>query len=60
MLDREFKFAALRERNLSFVHATFFHGQEVAQTKALLIADNDIRFHVQTHNPVSENHPLFK
>ena len=60
MLDKDFRFESLRERNLSYSHTTLFHGKEVAATRDLLVAENDIRFHVQTHNPIGENNALFK
>ena len=59
-LDNDFRYVELRERNLSYSHTTLFHGKEVAATRDLLVSENDIRFHVQTHNPIGENNALFK
>ena len=74
-LDKNMEFLSMTERHLSWVHATIFHGKEVIRchfiaisdfvlqmtpSKNILIPENDIRFHVQTAEPIATNSNLFK
>jgi len=59
-LDKNMEFVSMTERHLSWVHATIFHGKEMTPSKNILIPENDIRFHVQTAEPIATNSNLFK
>ena len=61
-MDENFKFIELKERNLSFVHATFFHGKKLdaEDTSRILIPETDIRVIVQTADQADPNSDLFK
>lgn len=60
LLDSNFKFACLKERNLSHVHSTFFHGKLVSKSKDLLVPEHDVRIVVQTAEPIAQDSHLFK
>lgn len=51
-LDANAEFVYLKERNLTHVHASIFHGQKLEPTTDLLVPQHDVRFIVQTVAPV--------
>ena len=60
ILHEDLSFKELRERNLSYVHSTVFHGEKVEDTDNQFIPQHDWRFLVQHGPEITSNSESFK